>query len=228
MHRYEELEKIYYKRLYKKTLFFFLGFILLLASLFGVYYLNVFVLNKKESEKIIKNKKVENKKPLPKTLPKTTKKKDLKKTKQESLSPDLSFLSNMKLSSPKINKKTKKVKKTVKKTKKQVKKSTPNISLKVKTVGIKDLINVYNKNPTYQNAILIAKRYLEMNNLNKAQEWALKANGINPSNYQSWKLFALILLKKNDKIKAKKVLNIYLKDYGYNEQINKLLRSIDE
>jgi hypothetical protein len=41
-------------------------------------------------------------------------------------------------------------------------------------------------------------------------------------------MFALILIKKKNKAKAKEVLNIYLNDYGYNDEINKLLRSLDE
>ena len=75
---------------------------------------------------------------------------------------------------------------------------------------------------------MISKYYFSHQDYNNAESWALKANNMDPSKYQSWKMFALILLKKHQKNKAKKVLSIYLDDYGNNEEIEKLLRSIDE
>jgi predicted Zn-dependent protease len=68
----------------------------------------------------------------------------------------------------------------------------------------------------------------EEKDYSNAKLWALKANNIDPSKYQSWKMFAFILLKKNDKIKARKILKVYLNDYGDNDEIYKLLRSLDE
>jgi hypothetical protein len=61
-----------------------------------------------------------------------------------------------------------------------------------------------------------------------AKLWALRANSINPDRFESWKIFAIILIKRNEKAKAKEVLQTYLNDYGQNEEIQKLLRSIDE
>ena len=69
--------------------------------------------------------------------------------------------------------------------------------------------------------------YFNKNNLQKAKEWALKANSINSENYQSWEMFAKILLRKNQKEKAKRVLKAYIQNYGYNENIENLLRSIE-
>ncbi|WP_024787894.1 hypothetical protein [Lebetimonas sp. JH369] len=95
-------------------------------------------------------------------------------------------------------------------------------------VNINDLIKSYNQNPDYDIAIQISNLYLNKNMLDLAKLWALKANNLSPSKYESWKIFAIILLKKNQKQKAKEVLKTYLNDYGDNEKIEKLLRSIDE
>jgi predicted Zn-dependent protease len=123
-----------------------------------------------------------------------------------------------------------KVKKNDKKTlKKVIKKEIKEKPLIIEEkVNINDLIKSYNQNPDYDIAIQISNLYLNKNMLDLAKLWALKANNLNPSKYESWKIFAIILLKKNQKQKAKEVLKTYLNDYGDNDEIEKLLRSIDE
>jgi hypothetical protein len=111
---------------------------------------------------------------------------------------------------------------------KKIKNETSNTFIKEKSADIKNLIDTFKKAPSYDIAIMISKYYLARKDYDNAKLWAIKANNMEPSKYQSWKMFALILLKKNKKNKAKNVLSIYLDDYGNNEEIEKLLRSIDE
>ena len=99
--------------------------------------------------------------------------------------------------------------------------------IKEEKIDEKYLLKKFNSSPTFDNAILVSTYYFKQNNLEKAKEWALKANSIDAANYQSWEMFAKILLKKHQKDKAKKVLKAYIQNYGYNENIKNLLRSIE-
>ena len=101
-------------------------------------------------------------------------------------------------------------------------------SIKEESVNVEKLISTFQKHPSYEVAMIISQYFFNKRDYKKAKIWALKANNIDPSKYQSWKMFATILIKKNDKINAKEVLKVYLNDYGDNDEIYKLLRSIDE
>jgi len=257
MHRYDELEKLYYRRKIKKYSLIFSLFLIILSTL---YYFQFYLLKKNQPEQDIKfnikkitlNKKDDNtisaedkniSNPVKKetnhiaglskksnTVSKEFKKEvnaSKKDSNKKSLTPNLSFVV------PHINPES--VKKETEKTdvKKQIVKKTqkPTVKLpqiKEEKINIKELIASFNKEPKYDTAMVISKYYFDKNDLKNAKLWALKANNIDPSKYQSWKMFALILIKKNDKIKAKEVLQIYLNDYGDNDEIYKLLRSIDE
>jgi len=241
MHRYEELEKLYYKKKFRKY-FLIATFVFAGAGVLVYYYSSVsdkkaqekieeinqklkvkFNAAQKGNDKNISVKKVAvvkktEKKPVIRQKPVEEKKKS------ESLTPNLSFvIPKIKEDEPKktahVTKKTEEIKKEPKNT----------ISvIKEQSVNVKDLISSFKKEPKYDTAMVISKYYYNKKDYKNAKLWALKANSIDPSKYQSWKMFAMILIKKNDKIKAKEVLKIYLNDYGDNEEIYKLLRSIDE
>jgi tetratricopeptide (TPR) repeat protein len=270
MHRYEELEKLYYRNKIKKYTYI----VVLFAVLSAVFFAGKDYFSKYKNQKNVKinvdfkkitsentavNKIKDNNVSKVSVAKKTLKKNkniknhtvtaavkkpvtDEKSSKAASLTPNLSFVvpkitqnnQNIKNSASNVqqeintsqNETNKSV--TSKKTE-QIKVQVQNEpKIKMGVINVKEMINSFNQSPDYDTAIAIANYYYFKNNLDKAKLWALKANNINPSKYQSWKIFALILLKKNDKIKAKEVLNIYLNDYGSNDQIYKLLRSIDE
>ncbi|MEO1927859.1 MAG: hypothetical protein ABGX26_04145 [Nautiliaceae bacterium] len=243
MHRYEELEKLYYKKKTIKVLS--ITIILILCIIGGVVLKNKLLCkipNTASLERNIENN-TSKKEDINKTLKINKKIDDLNKTeknngkkiKKEPL--EISFdVPNIK--DDEVRKKIKKIDNNKKSKKSSEKKEKikyntlpipkPIYVIKETEINVKDFIKKFNKKPQFDMAMLISNYYYNHNNLEAAKEWALKANSINPSNYESWKMFALILIKKKNKAKAKEVLNIYLNDYGYNDEINKLLRSLDE
>ena len=248
MHRYDELEKLYYKNKIKKYLIIFFLFILVLLFFFYLYKLSNYEkktpnntsLKIKEQKTANKNSDIntsvkvhhEVKNPLKKekvkenNLSKNKNNKIIKKEKSTSV-PNFSFaLPNIKYV-PQKQKQQNKPSKT-KTVGRQTQKMKTFPVIKEENLNIVDVIQAFNKNPKYDTAILISKYFFNKKDYKNAKLWALKANNIDPSKPESWKIIAFILLKKNDKIKAREILKIYLNDYGDNEEINKLLRSIDE
>jgi len=238
VHKYEKLEKIYYRKKFFRFLFVIFILIVLIILIFSFF--------KKQPKKHIKNGTNNKIKII---------KKDVNKTKDKNQTKILNkknFISKKFNKEKNITKKNKENNKTIlspilkftipkiefnntvqnqNKNIKVKKKLTTNIKKPIiveENINIKDLINSYNKNPTFDLAIQISEFYLNKNDINLAKLWALKANTLNPSRFESWKIFAIILLKRNEKEKAKEVLKTYLNDYGENEEIEKLLRSINE
>jgi len=261
MHRYDELEKLYYKNKIKKYAIIFILFII--AFFTGLFLYKTYLMSNKktqETKKIDVNfKKIINQKTIIKTdkIIENEKKSRVKveiKNKDNNQNSTKTFLSknisaektsNKKKAIPNLSfvipeikdfnktkdetKHTKAPVKNKEKPKKEEvknKKTVPEI--KEEQINIIELIKSFNKRPSYDTAMVVSRYYFKNNDLKNAKLWALKANNIDPSKYESWKMFALILLKKNDKIKAKEILKIYLNDYGDNDEIYKLLRSIDE
>ncbi|GAB6073902.1 hypothetical protein [Nautilia lithotrophica] len=259
MHRYDELEKLYYKNKIKK--YSLIIFLVILVIFIGWFFYQNYTSSKKtdkETKINIDFKKITNqtksiksniiKKDINLTSKENIKNNDQNKTKttskidtsleknktekKESITPNLSFVI------PEIKEENKTNKRIIKKTQikeknrkiKEITKQNKQIipTIKEEQINITELIKSFNKHPSYDTAIVISRYYYNNNELKNAKLWALKANNIDPAKYESWKMFALILLKKNDKIKAKEVLKIYLNDYGDNDEIYKLLRSIDE
>jgi hypothetical protein len=264
MHRYDLLEKEYYKR--KIIKFFLLGLVGVLGILGLIFSISTnkkkklkiddlnidvnttvnlveinkskFDINKSEFET---NKKEFEKEPIKEIflLPEVNfSKSDLQKL----LSSDSAKVRKLSFLMPKeylpfkffIMYKLSKLEENKTKTKEKVIKPkkeviiTPKYPLiKEEKIDDKYLLNKFNSSPTFDNAILLSTYYFNKNNLQKAKEWALKANSINSENYQSWEMFAKILLRKNQKEKAKRVLKAYIQNYGYNENIENLLRSIE-
>jgi hypothetical protein len=257
MHRYDELEKLYYKNKIKKYLYVMMSLFIAVLILFWTKNTiknkekkpvfksvniadisDVAVVDSNISAKKEKNKTAKN------TVKQTIKQTISEKTeKKHSSVPHLSFVlphiddtavkTNKSANVKPENTKTKKSVST-QKTEKIQKQTTNNKKIvvfpviKEQKIDVKQLIKSFNAEPKYDTAIVISKYYYNKLDLINAKLWALKANSINPGNYQSWKMFAMILIKKNDKIQAKKVLKTYLNDYGDNDEIKKLLRSIDE
>ena len=251
MHRYEELEKIYYKKKFKKIFLYFLFVFISSLAVFSILKLISFnnvkhIKNKAENNitKSIKNnitKRVNKVNITEKNL--STQKNINKKFKNNKtevksrINEENNSVFNLSFVLPQI--KENKEKKPVSKnpvSKKPVLKAneknetTKNVQplIKEKKADLKFLKASFSKFPNYSTAMTIANIYFSKKDLANAKIWALKANNIDPSKYESWKMFAMILLEKNDKIKAKEVLKIYLNNYGENEEITKLLRSINE
>ena len=203
MHRYEELEKLYYKKLFLK-IFFIIGLILFIIV--GLY-LFLKKPSKKEIKHQVKVKEINISKP----------KKEIKK---EAIHPVNFILPSIK--------EEKEIKVNSSKPKKEIKKEEKKELFKEKKVSIKELINKFNSNPNINIALMIANRYLKENNLSEAQKWALKANNINAEDERSWIIFANILVKKGNIKKAKEILNFYLDSYGKNDKIENKLRSLND
>jgi hypothetical protein len=255
VHKYERLEKLYYKRkLLKIFLFIFLAVLIILISLIFIFsygkksknnsFKSVpkeFNNTKQKYNTVYKNNKIKIESNFTKkttfkskidknfTQVKVIKKESNKKNINENNSTFPMFTFIM----PKIdlNVTIKKLKKNansnIKKIKSEKKLKKPSLIIE-ESINVTDLIRNFNNNPSFDLAIQIANYYLKKNYLNLAKKWALRANSIKPERYESWKIFAIILLKRNEKEKAKEVLKTYLNDYGQNDEIEKLLRSIDE
>jgi len=255
MHRYEELEKKYYKYKLKKVIGASLFILLGIGSLFYYTFYNKRPSLKQEnnisldikkdkidilefnnsSVKNLKEDKDSNKTStlmLSFNIPKLEELKKeelrLKNKKQNNLnqkSSNDSNLSKLDSNSSKIDSNLSKLDSNSSKIKSDEKKDNK-FSIKEEKVNLNLLIKKFSTSPSFETAIQIAKLYFEKDDLKNSQQWALKANSIDPRRYESWELFALILIKKGENKKAKEVLNIYLNDYGYNEKIEKLLKSL--
>jgi hypothetical protein len=257
MHKYEELEKLYYKKKKKQTALIFIA----ILSIGSVFLLINNLSNSKRKRNIVNIEKNVtdniNNTLASKVVVKTTnkskkynqKKDDVKKIKSMTFTvfkfarnkgDNNSTISQLTFIVPDIKSKPKEIKQNDKKQHitnpkivknkedKKIKNEISNFFIKENSVDIKKLINTFKKAPSYDIAMMISKYYFARKDYDDAKLWVLKANNMEPSKYQSWKMFALILLKKHQKNKAKNVLSIYLDDYGSNEEIEKLLRSIDE
>jgi len=230
VHRYEELERLYYKKLFLKI---FLGIFLFIVIVVSLFFLLTFSKeNKKETvkkQKVVKSKESKKEKNDTKKI---EKKVFVKKT-QNKIEP-LNFIvpdiEEKKESKP-VKTENQNEKKPLK-VKKEVKKRYPIIKevpvIQEKEVKIDDLIKSYKLNPNYDLALMIAKKFYKKNNLKSAQIWVIKANNLDPSRVESWLLFADILLKEHKKQKALEVLKIYLDQYGDNEAVSAKIRSINE
>ncbi len=242
MHRYEELEKIYYKKLYLKI---FIGFIL-----FIIFIILLFIFLDSTKKPVKSEKKTIQK--IKKTLKTKTKNKDINnsnKTLQikKELKPKQKIKKEQELKFilPNIDfikepEKPNQVKKNIRE-KKQVKKTLPSkspiviqqqsplkeVKITEENISINQLINQFRTNKNYDLAITIAKMYLKQNNLKNAQIWALNANNLNPSKPDSWIIFADIMIKKHNIKKAKEILKVYVDSYGSNDIIEEKLRSIN-
>jgi len=235
VHRYEELEKLYYKKIFLKAAVIVVFITGIVVGAF--YYLKILQKNVKTRVKEVKISKKE-----VKETNKTVKIRQVKhqKIETENKKPNqtitfvLPSLDENDIKAAAINKP-----KSFKSIPKPVKKTIPKqtnpksvekkpVVIKEKRVTLKDLINSYNTNPNYDLALMIARKFYNKNNLKSAQVWAIKANNLDPSRVESWLLFADILLKEHKKQKALEILNIYLDQYGDNDTINAKIRSINE
>jgi len=245
MHRYDELEKLYYK---KKLLKLSLILFIFLLLIFGIFFLFFkFNQHKKNTEnkkinysknKIVKkdNKNIVNNKINEKSKIKKENNIDNNITYKKNILNKLSFIlpkldsKDLEIVNEQINNKEKNI------TNNKEKKSSPQIdNISEKDIKIQEsranvnaLINQFNISPNYDLAITISKYFYNHKNYKKSQIWAIKANNIDPAKADSWILFADILLKEGKKNKAKKILSVYIDQYGNNDKIIKKLRSISE
>jgi len=242
MDRYEELERLYYKKKYLQIFKIIFIIVLLILIAIVVYVKQINKTNQKTSnitkETNITKKQLKNKVLKVKYTKETNITNKIKKIKPEikklTLYPIFPDITNEeKNNSKKISSNSKPIKKE-KKIITKIEKSKPKITsipkieiiVKEKTASLKDLINLYNISPNYEQAIKIAKIYFNKHDYNKSIEWSKKANKIEPEKSESWLLFAKNLVKLNKKQKAKNVLIAYLNTYGADKDIEKLLRSL--
>jgi len=248
MHRYEELEKLYYKK--KKIFYFSIFLVFITLSALGYFLYKNFNKSINQKINITPHKKTEINQTKPKTnkiqnLQKKEVKKEIKKeqkisqTKEKNTSnqakefklefilPDIAKIKEPRERHYKVAKKTPKTTKKSKTSNLEVVNAS-NVKLQVQKVDINKLINSYNQNPNYDLALAISKEYLNRNEIKNAQIWALKANAMDPERVDSWIQFADILLKQGKKEKARQILGVYIDSYGENEEINRKLRSINE
>lgn len=242
MHRYDELEKLYYKKKYQKIFFIISVFLVIIVLL--LFFCKH---QHKPAKKIIFHPtKIKIKKPLTmqnKEINKTTKKikeKKLKSKKKLSLKtvqaitfvlPDINKTKETTINKASQIKKDTSTKQNLKEVNntKSAKHNFNNIHIVETSIeNINILIKKYNQNPNYDLAMMISKFFFNENKLKKAQIWALKANEINPERVESWIVFANILIKEKKINKAKEILKTYLNSYGQNDIIEKKLRSINE
>ena len=221
MHRYEELEKIYYKKLYLKI--FLYGVIFLIFIGIGIVSFNYFPSKKAHSNVIEKKQTIHKptKKEVKKKYKKVIQKKEVKK-----ISPKNQELEFVLPNLDKTKEKPKIKKISLPQPKKR--KNIEHITIQETSVNLKSLIEEYKTNKDYNIAITIAKIYFQQNNLKKAQMWALNANSLNPAKAESWLLFADILIRQNKIKKAKEILNFYINSYGKDDKIENKLRSLND
>ena len=240
MHKYEELERLYYKKKYTKYffIFFIIAFLSALILFFSKSNKNVQKNNKVNLEKKIEKKEI-NKTIIKKEVNISKKElKEVNKTKVKKIKKEVKKLVLYPIF-PELNENKEKIKQIKKQQiKKQsvpkievnnIKKEEKKVALKIVVKSAKttnDLIYIFEKSPTYENAIKISKIYFERKNYQKAIEWSKKANKIEPEDYESWYIFAKSLIKLGKVDKAKKVLIAYLNTYGPDKNIEELLRSI--
>lgn len=253
MHKYERLERLYYKKKLIKISLWII-FIVFVSIGINLAYLG-FKKENKTAKKHLKNNKEINISVKHQTISfkKTYEKKIKNKTQHKSIlqlvnkykEKNSSKILTLEFVLPKIDEVNLKLPqeslnkiKDKKRESKEEKKSNVvrNLQKKVENkpiiieednASISDLIKSFNESPSFDLAIQISQFYLNKGYISLAKKWALKANSINPDRYESWKLFAIILLKMNKKEQAKEVLKTYLNDYGNNDEIRKLLRSIE-
>ncbi len=149
--------------------------------------------------------------------------------------PDLSKLeqdTNQTISKTKTNTNsiTHKTKNNTKKTKQIIppKPKPVKILIQSEKLTLQGMIDSFSNMPTYDLAIRIAKVYYRKGEYHPSIAWIKKAYSINAKNYQSWYWLAKNLLKLGNKTKAKEVLQAYISNYGANDDIENLLRSINE
>jgi len=239
MHRYDEFEKLYYKRVLFKYLIF--------ISIIILFLLGFFILYKKENPKKILKHNIMHKEIKKEKIKKNIVKKIKEKNIEENKSVKNIHFILPNLSKTVLNQKTFQKKQNDNMCKKDLLKTTNNhkknkikevktnhianinsIKIVEKTPDLKALIKKFNKTKNFDLAILISKIYLQKKDLQNAQIWALKANNINPSSYKSWILFADILLKKKKLKKVREILKVYINSYGPNDIIEEKLRSLND
>ena len=235
MHRYEKLEKLYYRKLYLKYLFIFF-FVVIILGVFFVF-LNFEKKQPIKSNHVVKaakekntTKNIESNKTM--SIPKI---KEVKKLVLYPMFPDVDKLlkeTNIKQEKNTTNKVEKpkkqepKIQPKTEEVKPQAKEPALKIIVKPAKETLSSLLYLYSKSPEYDIAIKISKLYYQKKNFDKSIEWAKKANKMAPEKYESWYIFAQNLLAQNQKAKAKQVLIAYLNTYGNDKHILKLLDKI--
>lgn len=94
--------------------------------------------------------------------------------------------------------------------------------LKVKTVSIKELENLFEKRKTYDLAVKISQKYFNRKDFKNSLKWAKIANSINNEDEKSWILYSKSLYNLGDKKSATEILKVFLQ-YESSQNATKLL-----
>ena len=148
---------------------------------------------------------------------------DLSKLGQDTNQTNSETKTNTNNTTHKTKNNTKKTKQTIPPKPKPVK-----ILIQSEKLALQKMIDSFLNTPTYSLAIRIAKVYYRKGECHPSIAWIKKAYSINSKNYQSWYWLAKNLLKLGNKTKAKEVLQTYISNYGANDDIENLLRSVNE
>ncbi|GHV09337.1 hypothetical protein AGMMS50229_19320 [Campylobacterota bacterium] len=93
--------------------------------------------------------------------------------------------------------------------------------------SLDDLLEAYNKQPSYAKAVDIAEAYLSRNEPQNAYSWAIRANELNGDDERSWAVFATASYKLGYKDRAINALSAYLSSRN-SDKLSKLLRELKE
>lgn len=96
-----------------------------------------------------------------------------------------------------------------------------------RSVDLGALKSRFEKSPTYDRAVEIARAHLRAGEAKEALEWALKANGIDNEDPRSWAVFATATARLGDKKRAASSLRAYLQTRS-SEELSNLLAKLEQ
>lgn len=93
-------------------------------------------------------------------------------------------------------------------------------------ISVDELKTKFDKNNSSDLAVLIAKKYYDIEDYKSSEKWALIANELNSDNEESWVIFAKSKYNLGQKYDAVKVLRIY-NDKANSKEIEELIKHIE-
>lgn len=91
------------------------------------------------------------------------------------------------------------------------------IEIDSKILNISDLKKSFYQNPSYEKALNLAKKYLDIKAYQKTIFWALKANELDKQKQDSWLIFAQAKRALGEEKEAQSALDAYINYYGLME-----------
>lgn len=91
------------------------------------------------------------------------------------------------------------------------------IEIDSKILNISDLKKSFYRNPSYEKALNLAKKYFDIKVYQKTIFWALKANELDKQKQDSWLIFAQAKRALGEEKEAQSALDAYINYYGLME-----------